>query len=933
MRKARMVMDQSTSGEAEKHPLLHRHATGGDYKQQSIQDWLNSNYTSLVYEDRPPSPQEEEIMQRMNSTEDDLMLGVEAMIYPSSIQNMSFKEFVSAFHSEKHPPTRMNSLASMTSLNIGPKSVFEFLNRWHSDPEELLLDLGFGKEEPDISTKIPARFINSCSVATGINIGVFLEAQKSRMEMEILDICKITTQNVSSELNNVQMQPVDTKTEPTALLRSISQRNPSIDIQDSQKPEENCGNNENTLSTLGRERKYAFLCAHTVTPQDDSIMSQWKVEQNEDQRKAPGLSLDLKTAQDYPLPEASAKDKDFQFQMLHAKKLKHSMCDQLPESFEIEEVKSFDEDSSPGIAANKNCSDIKRENSCQSESSGFLEEPFIPPQIPNAFKSVGCDRINSQDPFQEKKQWPTLIKDLGQATCNITEQTWAPVSDDCDQAKFSEAATELQVSQEENSINMETIDVLPHTFGDQLGIAVPCVDKVTGEKSELNDNQNDLPMQALKDDFTVDERFWENNQIHKENSDVHNQNNDPVCSKAVNVNYSKTQQESSLHVQHPAALSKVVTTQSPQEKLQQRSVTEVCSLEPVPLLFQSDEDSSENSEIKECSKMREASVQTEDNTEEFTIEPNKYDQVRNPSLLVPDFQTGRQFRRSVSVDTGLHIIEQNAQKLTAITPTHCCRQCYCYQHHCSAAWLKGDNVKCPPKTSISPSEAQLIKTLQQLQETTKVISGSPAIQEIDSMKQCLQSFQNTLVDIEQDIIEDQGSVDIALTEEEREDVRWLQKLHQAVREEVKELEVLLEDRARQFREAMKTRLLSLLDEQSSVNPYQEVLKQTGDVVSDSQLCPSSVCTTSAPAAVTNFDQLESNPGTSLSMYSMLRHSLVSSAATSTSNQTDPEARSEAVKDTELIKNKHHQKETLEFRTILRQIKQSFQQFRLVRDHD
>ncbi|XP_072908608.1 protein ITPRID1 isoform X2 [Hemitrygon akajei] len=903
-----MVMDENTSAEASKHPLLKRHATGGDYKQQNIQDWLNSNCTSLVYEDRPLSPQEAEIMQRMNSTEDDLMLGVEAMIYPSSIQNMSFKEYV---------------------------SVFEFLDRWHHDPEELLLDLGFGKEEPDISTKIPARFINSSSVATGINIGVFLEAQKSRMNMEILDICKITSQKVLSEFNSVQMQLVDTKNEHRALLKNISQRNPSKDIEDAQKPEENWGNNENTLSTLGRERKYAFLCAHTITPQDDSIISQWKVGQNEDQRNVPGLSLDLKIAQDYPLPEASAKAKDmnFQFQMLHAKKLKHGICDKLPESFEIEEMQSFDEDSSPRMAANKSCSDIKRENSCQSDSSGFLEEPFIPPQNLNTFKSVGCDRINSQDPFQEKKQWPVPIEDLGQATCNITEQTQAPVSGDCDQAKFSEASTELQVSQEESSINVETSDFLPHTFGDPLGIAVPCIDKVTGEKSELNDDQNNFPMEALKDDFIVDEKFWENNQIQKENSDVHNQNNDPVCSEAVNVNYSETQQESSPHVQDPAALSKAVTTESPQEKLEQRSVTEVCSLEPVPLLCQSDEDSSENSEIKECGKMREASAQTEDNTEEFTIEPNKYDQVRNPFLLVPDFQTGRQIRKSVSVDTGLHIIEQNAQKLTANTPTHCCRQCSCHRHHCSAEWFKGDNVKCLPKIPISPSEAQLVKTLQQLQETTKVISGSPAIQEIDTMKQCLQSFQNTLGDIEQDIIEEQASVDSALTEEEREDVRWLQKLRHSVREEVKELEVLLEDRARQFREAMRTRLLNLLDEESAVNPDQEVLKQTGDVVSDSQPCPSSISMTSASAAVTNSEELESNPGRSLSMYSMLRRSLISSPATSASNQTDAEACSEAVKNTGLIKNKPHQKETLEFRTILQQIKQSFQQFRLVGDHD
>ncbi|XP_051879911.1 protein ITPRID1 isoform X2 [Pristis pectinata] len=935
-----MVMDRNASGEAEKHLLLTHHPKDGDYKQQSIQHWLNTNCTSPASEDRPMSPQKAGIRRRMSSTEDDLMLGIEAMTYPSAIQHMSIKEYVRAFHSENPPLTRLDSAASTTSLNIEPRSVFGFLDRWHSDPEELLLDLGFGKEEPDISTKIPARFINSSSVATGINIRVFLDAQKLRMEMENLDICKITTQNLSPELNVVQVQTLDTKKECGTLLRRISQNSPHKSIKDSQKLEESWENEENTLSSLGKDRKYAFLHAHPFIPEDDSILSPLEVGQNGDQKKAPHLPLDLKMGQDYPLLETSAKDRDAQFLMPQAKRLKRSMCDQLPESFEMEEMQSFDEDCSPRMTANKNCSDVKRENSYQSDSSGFLEEPVIPSQILHAFNTVGCDSVNSQAPLQESKQWPVQIKDPGQETRNITDQTSAPVSVDSDQTKCSEAYTELQVSEGEKKINVENLDHHLHAFGDQQRITVPCVDKVTGEKSELSDNNRHLPIASLKatqHDSVADESFWENNQIKKENGDVDNQNNDTVNSIAVNVNHVlTTQQESSLHLQHPTALSKLVTIQIPQEILQQKNVTEVHSLEPAPLLFQSNEDLSKHSVFKESGKMRDASVQTENNTEKFTIKTSQCDQDRNLPLPVPEFQSGRQFTKSVSVDTGLHIVEQNTQKLTDFTPAHClcCHHCHCFQHHCSSTWLKANNMECPSKTAVSHSEPQLIKTLQQLQQTARVISGSPqTIPEIETMRKCLQSFRNRLVDIEQDIIEQQASVYSVLTEDEREDVKRLQKLRQAVRQEVTEIEVQLQDQARQVGEAMKVQLQSLLDEQSSVRLYLEVLKQTGDAISDGQLCPSSIYMTSTPAAVTNSQELELNPGTSLSMRSMLGQGPVNSPATSDSNKIDSEACSEAVKDTKLTEKKHHETQTLDFRTILQHIKQSFKQLRLAGPDD
>ncbi|KAF3836487.1 hypothetical protein F7725_029045 [Dissostichus mawsoni] len=48
--------------------------------------------------------------------------------------------------------------------------------------------MGFGCDEPDLSGRIPARFINYQSQAKGINLQVFLEAQQNRLDLENPDV-------------------------------------------------------------------------------------------------------------------------------------------------------------------------------------------------------------------------------------------------------------------------------------------------------------------------------------------------------------------------------------------------------------------------------------------------------------------------------------------------------------------------------------------------------------------------------------------------------------------------------------------------------------------------------------------------------------------------------------------------------------------------
>ncbi|XP_008052814.2 coiled-coil domain-containing protein 129 [Carlito syrichta] len=182
----------------------------------------------------------------------------------------------------------------------------------------------------------------------------------------------------------------------------------------------------------------------------------------------------------------------------------------------------------------------------------------------------------------------------------------------------------------------------------------------------------------------------------------------------------------------------------------------------------------------------------------------------NKNLLAPGLHP---LTKSVSLDTGFPSFYPAGTYHTA--PSHYCICCH-HHPHCHRERQSPGPVPSVCRhclySHIDHPEAQFMKTLKVLQDTTVRELCSCTVHEMEAMKMLCQSFREHLEEMEQHLTRQQALFSRDMSEEEREEAEQLQTLREALRQQVAELEFQLGDRAQQIREEILLQLELLTSE-------------------------------------------------------------------------------------------------------------------------
>ncbi|KAM5302979.1 protein ITPRID1 isoform 2-T4 [Glossophaga mutica] len=385
-----------------------------DPKQESIQRWLDSGFFVSVNEN---------FQQGINHA---------AFAPEQGMVHVTVQDYMRSLEQFPETPTlsRGTSFNSCCSAASVPQSIPEWLEFWEKDPVEILLDLGFGTDEPDICTQIPARFLGCASAARGINIRVFLEAQKQRMDienpnlygrfrqLEILDHVANAFSSLLNEVNTLQSKAEERDGEESEqrtsvggatehqrrvgeLLRKASKQNTRGDCS-SQVSESLKSREEFSIPSAQPGARGAQLPVMTDSPDDSHLpplATRWSLQACDDltpcrppqallKKWWPATPMLARHAPPSCMSEGPVNDRTPKENRIQANTLRScSSASRAPDSFEMEEVQSFEEESGdpPNLTAGTVGATVSRASSCQSDSSGFLEEPPEPPawQMPS----------------------------------------------------------------------------------------------------------------------------------------------------------------------------------------------------------------------------------------------------------------------------------------------------------------------------------------------------------------------------------------------------------------------------------------------------------------------------------------------------------------------------------------------------------------------
>ncbi|XP_050011471.1 protein ITPRID1 [Alexandromys fortis] len=858
-------------------------------KQESIQQWLDSGYFVSVNEN---------FQQAINHS---------ASLQEQGMVQMTVKDYMRSLHQFSETPTlsRGTSFNSCYSTTGVPQSIPEWLEFWEKDPVEILLDLGFGADEPDICTQIPARFLGYSSAARGINIRVFLEAQKQRMDfenpdlygrfrqLEILDHVTNAFSSLLNDVNTTQSQDEEkvgregvqnpTSTGAKEHRRRMSQllkRTSRQTIRRDVKPAlSESFKTEDGISSLPTKPWESRLGLQVASTSHDGGQVPFSTEHGSAQVcndlspcLPPHALLNKQLAKQSPhtrVPEGSVRRKIWKEKWIPMDKLKNlsHIVSKGVDSFEMEEVQSFDEDTGnplnliSGIAGSR----VDRTNSCQSDSSGFLEElpephPFQVSSLPGNQSPTECKGSKPRDQSHRPPSWHDCQQESSDSKFkSMVSSSFSSHDGSILERKVSASVEEEEFQLEATEGQPEIVNpdmtltktlmvedypgslvgtVVTSTCDNTMGIMVNPVtekeDRSLGHKDtgklliqgchfesprssgmdQTPDNfyhvNSEIPgtedsskvCPDTKQSWVVQERLTQPSRQHRGamswSGDLvqHSEKSIPHLDKPPGGDPTDSKAASSWSVTTQMSYNPVSTAQSVSGL---RTCYKGTALECSPCNPVNTIDPRLQTKAKQ---VNDVAVQTCAYECKPSLSHNKALNRRHWPLT-----------KSISLDTGFP--STSPTDLCHIIPAHCCVYC----HHCPNC--QGRRQSPGPELSLcrhflyshaEDPEAQFMKTLKILQDTTVRDLCSCTVYEMETMKMVCQSFQEHLEEMEQHFAEQQALFHRDMSEEEREEAEDLRALREALRQQVAELAFQLGDRARQIKEGILLHLDQLSEE-------------------------------------------------------------------------------------------------------------------------
>ncbi|XP_048866440.1 protein ITPRID1 isoform X2 [Brienomyrus brachyistius] len=838
----------------------------GESQQDSIRQWLISGYQGDNQINLSVDPTES--LRRHGSTEDDLVLGVEASLYRKQTPHRTAEQRHEPLHLSPSL-LRGNSITSTVSALSGCRSVMDVLKLWHDDPEEFLLDLGFGSDEPDITVKIPARFINHPSQARGINIQVFLEAQKNRIDIENPDLSnrfrqlevlhQVATafsslvgsppgnqppaqQPVAGQRHVNQPEASERRKRLAMLLRRASRKNLTQSTTDHIPHQDS--SLEPRLESCPEPRPALKRSRQLLLPSEGSALSPLAEEQGTSSDPSQPKLSPTPSIQEAPLRIRLGRDAVSTPSTVLTRK-RSPEDGREPESFELEEIQSFDDTSVAGnVTGHSNGTElgVVRTNSCQSDSSGFLEEPVIPPRsqqgaaAPDLMKTL---RANAGDDtkiqgMQEGCQDASYRVPPVRANLEGDHSTEGLETSPGPRASWVDGTAKIELSREEEEHEKKAPTLMVNytitssynegNMGcvlEEGGMVISSEDSCRGEESNTGESMATL----LMDSADSDELTYVSSVEDIPNLD---QEVEPLGLQSF-IEYTGSKEPSSGEVR--GLLEAPPASSLPRLWHEQSNPTLVedagCG-GGRPFCWVSVQMPSSLSSVSQTINGRATPpTPTPDSVlgrtwSDHELAPDfSLDSPSEHALDLPsDFPSPRPQHgtqrseggfctRSTSLDTGLAYEEDDEEEEMSsghwkVESGACCCRCH---HRCSC---------CPPQALHRHcSHQHPDNSTLKMQRTSSMSSTFPySMHELDEMMRSSRTFRLVLADIERRLGEEQASLRGDLMEEDREDIKVIQELRSAVRKEAVELEVQLADLAHHYDQGFRTKMHRLLDEQS-----------------------------------------------------------------------------------------------------------------------